>query len=233
MTLNKDSCSGDAGGPVICSRNSSHPYYGHELELKGLVSWGIGCGAPGYPGVYTKVFPFIDWIRTQTEQFDVINDIEHMPFSIQGPFEFDLIKSEVLHRVQPVLTTKFDPGVEYWKRIGLKKSLKSFGAFVSSEFCGHGHKRYPCPRHRHGQKFCSFNTLKRRLSLDRDQAWAKLPIVDNFRKRELKYGISYGINYSYYHKDLVNRNYTSGNSRSKIQNFFLKLQFYRHCFYKS
>ena len=219
MTLNKDSCSGDAGGPVICSRNSSHPYYGHELELKGLVSWGIGCGAPGYPGVYTKVFPFIDWIRNQTEQFDVINDIEHMPFSIQGPFEFDIIKSEVLHRVQPVLTTKFDPGVEYWKRIGLKKSLKSFGAFVSSksEFGGH---------HRHGQKFCFFNTLKRRLSLDRDQAWAKLPIVDDFRKREAKYGISYGINYSVFDN-------ISGDSRSKIKIFCLKLQFYRHCFYKS
>ena len=125
MTLNKDSCSGDAGGPVICSK--SHEYYGHELELKGLVSWGLGCGAPGYPGVYTKVFPFIDWIRTQTEQFNAINDITHIPFFIQGPFVFELIKLEVLHMVKPVLTTSFDLGVEYWKRIGLKKSLKSFG----------------------------------------------------------------------------------------------------------
>ena len=116
MSLSKDSCSGDAGGPVICSK--SHEYYGHELELKGLVSWGLGCGAPGYPGVYTKVFPFIDWIRTQTEQFNAINDIKPIPFFILGPFVFG---------VKPVVTTSFDLGVEYWKRIGLKKSLKSFG----------------------------------------------------------------------------------------------------------
>jgi len=54
-----DSCQGDSGGPFFTNESPE------SRELLGIVSWGRGCGRPGYPGVYTQVSYFIDWI-TQT-----------------------------------------------------------------------------------------------------------------------------------------------------------------------
>lgn len=47
----KDSCQGDSGGPATTNSSSSSPWD----TLTGIVSFGIGCADPSYPGVYVRV----------------------------------------------------------------------------------------------------------------------------------------------------------------------------------
>ncbi|KAJ8919215.1 hypothetical protein NQ315_012203, partial [Exocentrus adspersus] len=56
----QDSCQGDSGGPLLI-------HSGDKYEIVGIVSWGVGCGRPGYPGVYTRVSKYLSWLKHNLE----------------------------------------------------------------------------------------------------------------------------------------------------------------------
>ncbi|XP_065072462.1 CLIP domain-containing serine protease B10 [Ochlerotatus camptorhynchus] len=51
-----DSCSGDSGGPLM----TQSLYW----TVEGIVSFGYKCGLEGWPGVYTRVSSYVDWIKS-------------------------------------------------------------------------------------------------------------------------------------------------------------------------
>ncbi|NWV53517.1 OVCH2 protein, partial [Daphoenositta chrysoptera] len=55
----KDSCTGDSGGPLVCPSENNSGF----STLHGITSWGLGYRRKNYPGIYTNVGFFVDWIK--------------------------------------------------------------------------------------------------------------------------------------------------------------------------
>jgi len=60
----QDSCFGDSGGPLVAN-------IAGEWRLTGIVSWGIGCGLPDFPGVYTKASLYGDWVNSVASSINI------------------------------------------------------------------------------------------------------------------------------------------------------------------
>lgn len=57
----EDSCSGDSGGPLMKLVNQ-------KWFVEGIVSFGQkSCGTEGWPGIYTRVPSYVDWIRSNVK----------------------------------------------------------------------------------------------------------------------------------------------------------------------
>ncbi|MBP6785999.1 MAG: trypsin-like serine protease [Candidatus Promineofilum sp.] len=89
----KDSCQGDSGGPLVVADGSN-------WQQAGIVSFGIGCALPDYPGVYTRVSRYINWITSHTNP--VVTDEEFfIPLIADMPF---------VPPAQPLLNGNFEQG---------------------------------------------------------------------------------------------------------------------------
>nr|XP_036674693.1 serine protease snake [Drosophila suzukii] len=56
--LARDTCYGDSGGPLLMY----HQEYPCMYHVVAITSVGLSCGSPGVPGIYTRVYPYLNWI---------------------------------------------------------------------------------------------------------------------------------------------------------------------------
>lgn len=94
-----DSCAGDSGGPLVYNELTSE---NDDPVQIGIVSWGDGCGKPGYPGVYTDIQAYLDWIEGTIATVDAYKStLSCFPDTLQGSLDeldnMELTRSTPLH----------------------------------------------------------------------------------------------------------------------------------------
>lgn len=106
----RSACQGDSGGPLFVETNTG------PVQV-GITSWGIGCAAQGYPGVYARVGELMDFIDATrfgvgitgianftnspvnsgfTQQYTVTNNSENtvnLSFGLSNPTDFSVDSS--------------------------------------------------------------------------------------------------------------------------------------------
>ena len=67
----KDTCKGDGGSPLVCPILFEKDRY----VQNGIVSWGIGCGDTGIPGVYVDVSKVRNWIDDEVKARGYMSEV--------------------------------------------------------------------------------------------------------------------------------------------------------------
>jgi len=76
----RDTCGGDSGGPILRKDASG------KIVQVGIVSFGIGqCGKAAFPGVYTRLALYTDWLRSVVEKPSPDEPVAAKPAETPGP----------------------------------------------------------------------------------------------------------------------------------------------------
>jgi secreted trypsin-like serine protease len=84
-----DTCQGDSGGPLFREDNDG------ELIQVGIVSYGVGCAEPGFPGVYTQLSTFSDQIQDVAKgEAEPTPDDQEVQTAVDTPVQIDFTGSD-------------------------------------------------------------------------------------------------------------------------------------------
>lgn len=67
--FSSDTCYGDSGGPLAIRVSN-------RWELHGITSFGVECAVSPFPGVYTEVYDYKEWINSEIYEMPVVEAME-------------------------------------------------------------------------------------------------------------------------------------------------------------
>ena len=143
---NIDSCAGDSGGPLVLASsgsssssfaenntNNSSPSTENSPTQVGVVSWGVGCARPGYPGVYTEVAKYVDWIEEQIAMVESIKPSLSC-FTESGIMTYDTSMSDGMPLADDVIIMEARSDEPIEETPCVKEALSS-GILYSADTC--------------------------------------------------------------------------------------------------